>query len=321
MRVTLHQRRTRTDARRIPGIWRNDRLGKTLGTQIPAVRQGILDSVFLWPMFLLIGFLVLVPTLVTVYRSFFDWNPGYESEFVGLGNYVEIFQSRTIRQIGINQLVFLMGVPLWVLLPLIVAVLLHERVPAAGVFRTIFFFPAIVSPVTIAILFRALLRPDGLINQLLALVGLDGLQRNWIDDPDLVKPVIILIVAWATLGFGVLLFGAALSTVPDELFEAAELDGAAFFQQLRYIILPAIFPIFLLVTSFSIATVFLLFGYVFVITQGGPGYASTTLDFDMYQNALNFGYYGVAAAEGTLLLLVMLSILASALIIGRRAWR
>jgi ABC-type sugar transport system permease subunit len=188
------------------------------------------------------------------------------------------------------------------------------------VFRTIFFFPAVLSPVILGLLFRSFLRADGVLNVTLEDLGLGSLARPWIDDPSYVKPVVILVAVWYTMGFGVIFYSAALSTVPPELFEAAELDGANWFQRLWHIMLPRIMPVFLLNVIFSVATAFLLFPYAFVLTRGGPGYASTSIDYDIYQNALQSGFYGIASAEAVLLLVVMLIVLVAAYLIGRRVW-
>jgi multiple sugar transport system permease protein len=278
------------------------------------------ESLFILPMLICVGALILWPTATAIYHSFFDWQPGYSSPFVGLANYSHVISSSVVHTIALNELVYLAGVPLWVGVPLVVALILYERVPAAGLFRTIFFFPSVLSPVIVGILFNALLRPDGLLNATLKSIGLGGLARSWIDNPSLVKPVIILLVVWFSMGFGVLLYSAALSAVPPELFEAAEIDGATWIQQLRYIMIPSILPMTLLNAIFSVASVFLLFGYVYVLTQGGPGYASTTLDYDIYQQALSYGHFGLAAAESALLLMIMLVILAAAVRIGRRTY-
>jgi ABC-type sugar transport system permease subunit len=279
------------------------------------------ESIFIWPMLVLVGTLVLVPTAIAVWRSFYDWDPGYESPFVGLDNYRAIVESELVREIARNELVYLIGVPLWAGLPLVVALLMYERVPAVGVFRTIFFFPAVLSPVVIGILFRSLLRPDGLVNSVLGSVGLESLQRNWIDDPSLVKPVIICVVAWYSMGFGVLFYSAALSSIDPQVFEAAEIDGASWIRRLWHIMIPSILPMFVLNLVFSVGSVFLLFGYIYTLTQGGPGYSSTTIDFDIYQNALNFGDFALSSAESVVLLLIMSTVLTAAVFVGRRMWR
>lgn len=283
-------------------------------------RRTLLESAFIWPMLVLLGTLVLAPAVYAIFRSFYDWSPGYESPFVGIDNFKELFSSSVFREIGRNELFFMVGVPIWAGVPLVVALLLFERVPFAGAFRTIFFFPAVLSPVILGLVFRSLLRPDGIVNSTLESIGLGGLAQNWIDEPALVKPVIILVALWYSMGFGVIFYSAALSTVPTELFEAAELDGASWWQRLRYVVLPRILPIFLLNVVFSVATVFLLFPYSFVLTRGGPGFTSTTIDYDIYANSFQFGYFGLAAAESVLLLLVMLGVLAALFRFGRKAY-
>lgn len=271
-------------------------------------------------MILLVGTMVLIPAGLSIIQSLFDWSPGASSAFVGLGNYEELLTSSRLQEIAANQLIFVLGAPLWAGAPLLVAVLLYERVPFPGLFRAIFFFPALLSPVTNGILFRALLRPSGTLNAMLDSVGLGGLASSWIDDPLLVKPVLIVIVTWFTMGFGVVIYSAALSTVPPELLEAAELDGATWLQRIRFVLLPRIIPMFVLNFIFSIATAFQLFPYTYLLTSGGPGYASTTLDFDIYQNAIRFGYFGLAAAESVLLLIVLVVVVLIAARVARRLW-
>jgi multiple sugar transport system permease protein len=266
----------------------------------------------------LVGLFVVLPASIAIVRSFFDWQPGSESPFVGLDNYREVVGAPVFREIVVNELIFMIGVPLWAGVPLLVTFLLYEGVPFAGVLRTIFMLPTALSPVVMGILFGALLRPDGILNTTLESLGLGFLERQWVDDPDLVKPVIIIVVIWFAMGFGVLLYSAALSAVPPELFEAAEVDGAGWIQRLLYIMIPAIFPVFVLNLVFNIATVFLLFGYVFVLSRGGPGYASTTLDWDIYEKAFDRGEFGLAAAESALLLVAMFVILLVTVRVARR---
>ena len=276
------------------------------------------EHIFVLPMVILLTLVILVPALLAVRGSFLDWEPGYSSPFVGLENYRKVLGSDAFQEIMKNQLILLIGVPIWCVTPLFIAVLLNEGVPGRGLFRTIFFFPSILSPVIIGFVFRGMLRPDGSLNGTLESIGLGFLARPWISDATFVKPVIILVVLWYTLGFGVLLFSAALAAVPEEQLEAARLDGADWLQRFRYVLLPSIMPTFLLNLIFSFATAFLLFGYVYVLTQGGPGYASTTIDYDIYQNSMRFGRFGRAAAESVILLLMMSVIIGGVAAAGRK---
>jgi ABC-type sugar transport system permease subunit len=266
------------------------------------VRRRVSDLPYVLPVVVLLAAFTFVPAGIAWAHAFTAWNPGAPSPFVGLDNFRTLFADPTFREVLQNQVVFLLGVPLWVLLPLALSLLLYERVPAPGLFRTILFFPAVLPPTIIAIMFRSLLAPDGLVNELLRGAGVGGLARPWLDSADLVKYSLIVLLAWAGLGVGVVMFSAALSSVSPELFEAAALDGASFWQRLRYVVVPGIRGTIVLYTVLQVLTVFLfLFAWIYVLTNGGPGFASTTMDFDIFERSMAQGFFGVAAAESIVL--------------------
>jgi multiple sugar transport system permease protein len=209
-----------------------------------------------------------------------------------------------------------------VILPLAVSFVLYQGVWFPGLFRAIFFFPAIASPALIGVLFAAMLAPDGPLNSGLRSVGLGALAGDWLAGDHLVKPVIIVVLAWATVGMGTVLFSAALSAVPPELFESAELDGASWWQRLWHIVLPSIRRTVELWTVLLIVSVFVgIFPWIYTLTRGGPGYSSTTLDWDIYQNALTYGHFGLAAAESMVLLLIVTMVVIAGTFLGRKAAR
>jgi multiple sugar transport system permease protein len=274
--------------------------------------------VFVLPSALLVVGLMILPGVYALTRSTYDWSPGYPSDFVGLDNFRELFRSETFREILHNQAVLLLGVPLWTVLPLSVAFVLHERVPAGGLFRTIFFFPAILSPAIVGILFRSILAPEGFFNETLRAAGLGAVARPWIDDSSLVKPTLIAVFAWASLGLGVVIFSSALSAVPLDQLESARIDGAGWWRRLRWIVFPAVRPTVVLWAFFQVIGLFLFsFGWIFVLTLGGPGVSSTTIDFDIYQNALNYGFFGLAAAESVVLFAIVVGLLVGAFLFAR----
>jgi ABC-type sugar transport system permease subunit len=264
------------------------------------------EALFVLPVVIVVGVLLVLPTGSAIVHAFTNWQPGYPSPWVGLDNFTSLFRSASFREILRNQAFLLLGVPFWTLLPLIVAAMLYDRVPAPAVFRMIFFFPATVSPAVIGILFSFLLGPSGPLNTILRDIGLGGIAEEWLANPSLVKPVIIAVLAWATMGTGVVIFSAALSAVAPELFEAAALDGATWLQRFWFVTLPSVRRVVELWVVILVITVFVaVFPWIFTLTRGGPGYSSTTIDFDIYQNALQFGYYGVAAAEAVVLFAVV----------------
>jgi multiple sugar transport system permease protein len=282
--------------------------------------RGVAEFLYALPVVAVVGVLILVPTASVVFHSFTNWQPGYSSPWLGLDNYRELLSSDSFRQILRNQAFLLLGVPLWTLLPLVLAALLYERVPFPGVLRTIYFFPATVSPAVIGILFSFVLAPTGPFNTGLRKVGLGALAGNWLADDRLVKPVVIAVLAWATVGTGVVIFSAAMSAIPPELFEAAALDGGSWWQRFRHVTVPSVRRVIELWVVILVITVFVaVFPWIFTLTRGGPGYSSTTIDYDIYQNSLGNGYFGIAAAEAVMLLIIVGVVVgAGGLAAGRR---
>jgi ABC-type sugar transport system permease subunit len=296
-----------------------------VAARAPAARKaaGALRSLgelgFVLPIVAVVGFLILVPTASVLVHSFTNWAPGYPSPWVAFQNYVDLARSPQFQQILENQGFLMLGLPLWIFLPLVVATMLHERVPAPGLFRTVYFFPATVSPAVIGILFSFILQPDGPLNTGLRKIGLGGLAGNWLADTRLVKPTLIVVLAWATVGTGVVIFSAALGAVPQELFEAAALDGASWWRRLRHVVLPGVRRVVELWAVILVVTLFVaVFPWIFTLTRGGPGYASTTIDYDIYQNALGFGRFGMAAAESVYLLVIVGVVVATGALAFRR---
>jgi ABC-type sugar transport system permease subunit len=276
------------------------------------------EAVFVLPVVIVVAVLIVLPTGSAVVHAFTNWQPGYPSAWVGFDNFSSLLRSSSFQQILRNQAILLIGLPFWTLLPLLVAALLYQGVRAPGIFRTIFFFPATVSPAVIGILFSFILGPTGPLNSTLRDVGLGGLASNWLSDPSLVKPVIIAVLAWATMGTGVVIFSAALSGVPPELFEAASLDGASWLQRFWYVTVPSVRRVIELWVVILVITVFVaVFPWIFTLTRGGPGFSSTTIDFDIYQNALQFGYYGIAAAEAVVLLVIVAVVVGLGSVVSR----
>jgi len=247
-----------------------------------------------------------LPLVYVVNRSFYDWQPNGFSLYIGTENYSTLFAQAEFWEVVRNQVFFLLGLPIWVATPLIVAYLLRENIAVPGLFRTIYFFPAVLSPAIVGLVFRSLLATDGPVNAALENVGLGSLAQPWLTDATWVKPTIIVLMLWAGMGTGVLIFSAALAAVPDEMFEAARLDGAGFWQELWHIAIPSVRQTVVLWTMFQIIAIFLfMFSWIYVLTSGGPGLSSTTMDFSIYQKFVRFGFFGVAAAQSVVLLVMV----------------
>ena len=194
-----------------------------------ALRGGGL--LFLLPVLVLEIGVFFAPLIYLAARSLYDWQPGGVSTFIGGGNYAELFADPEFWQVVGNQLFYLLGLPLWVIAPLVVAYLLREHVARAGLWRAIYFLPAVMSPAIVGLVFRSLLSTKGPVDSFLDDIGWHALSLPWLTDQNLVKPVIIVLVLWAGFGTGVLIFSAAFGAVPQEIFEAARLDGAGFWRE------------------------------------------------------------------------------------------
>lgn len=289
-------------------------------SRVRARAQPVLAALpYVAPLIVAAALVVLAPALWGLSRSVFNWQPGSSSPYVGLDNFHLLANSTTFRTILVNEGVYLLGLPIWTILPLLIAVFLFTRVRFAGLIRTLIFLPAVVSPALLGIMFTPILAPSGLVNTTLRSAGVGGLAHAWVDDPSLVKPTIIVLLAWANVGLGVAIFTAALTSIQPEFLDAAAVAGATSWQRIRYVILPGIRRTLILWMTFQALGVFLwLFGLIFALTAGGPGNSSTSIDYDIFTNTITNGIFGVGAAESVYLLGMVIAIAVIAWVIGRR---
>jgi len=225
---------------------------------------------------------------------------------VGLANFVELLHSGIFWTALRNNLLLVLAVPFWLLVSLVLAILIHQEVPGWRFFRAAFFLPSVLSPVIIGTLFQALLREDGAINRGLEVVGLGVFARDWLGDPATALPSLVMVILWGIFGLGVIVFLAGLAAVPAEIFEAARLDGARGWVYLRHIVVPSLkhviefWAVNLVVWSFTS-----LFAFVYVMTGGGPGYATMLVEYQVYLQAFEFNRMGFACALGSALFLLV----------------
>jgi multiple sugar transport system permease protein len=282
-------------------------------------RARLANVLYVAPLLIAAIAVVVAPAVFGLTRSLFNWQPGTSSPFTGLSNFKLLAESPTFRSILVNEGYYLLGLPVWTLLPLLIAVFLFTRVRIAGLVRTLIFLPVVVSPALLGIMFTPILAPEGLANTTLQKTGLGGLAHPWIDSPSLVKPTIIIILAWANVGLGVAIFTAALTSIQPDLLDAAAVAGAGSWQRIRYVILPGIRRTLILWMTFQALGVFLwLFGLIYSLTAGGPGNSSASIDYDVFTNTITNGLFGVGAAESVYLLVMVILIAMTAWAIGRR---
>jgi len=239
--------------------------------------------------------------------------------FVGLDNYVNLFSNPLFWGAMKNTGLFaLIGVPASIAASLAAALLLNARIIKwRPVWRVAFFAPFVTTLVATAVLWNYLLHTRyGLINWALTGVGLPAV--DWLGSPATSIPAILIFVVWKTFGYNMLIFLAVLQTVPDELHEAARIDGAGAWTRFRHVTLPAIAPTLLLVSIISVASFFQLFAEPYVMTQGGPAQSTVTVLYFMYEEGFKWWNLGSASAVAFILFLCILAITLIQLAVARR---
>ena len=239
--------------------------------------------------------------------------------FVGLHNYLQLLATPLFwRALG-NTLYFTaVGVPLSLAVSLGAALLLHSRLARfRGMARTLLFAPVVTTLVAVAIIWRYLLHTRyGLVNYALLKLGFQPI--DWLGDPNWAMPAIILFSVWKNFGYNMVILLAALQNIPDDLYEAAGLDGANGWQQFRHVTLPMLGPTLLLVGILTVAGYFQLFAEPYVMTQGGPAQSTISVLYFLYEEGFKWWNLGNASAVAFILFLLMFAVTLLQLRLGRR---
>ncbi|WP_139996600.1 MULTISPECIES: carbohydrate ABC transporter permease [Paenibacillus] len=262
----------------------------------------------LLPAFLLLAVFVGYPMFNTFFHSFTEWD-GVTSTYVGWDNFKTILSNGDLPLMLRNNLIFLLSVPGILFISLTVSVLLHEEVPGWRLFRSVYYLPAILSSVVIGFLAKSMFTNKGIVNTLLENAGLGAFTTDWLNTVPTEFMILILCFYWQTLGQGTLIFLSGLSSISNELFDAAKIDGANWRQRLMYIVIPSLYPAIFYFTIVNVIYVFVgLFGLVYSITGGGPGYETTPIDYMIYIQAFRSGNMGYASALSVFLFFIVMFI-------------
>jgi multiple sugar transport system permease protein len=267
---------------------------------------------FLAPAMVLVLVFFFVPVVAGLLLSFTDFDlyaigAPSSARFVGWRNYSQTLGNPAFWQALRNTLYFVVaGAPLSVTVSLLAALLLNaRRARMRSLFRTIYFTPVVTTLVAVAIVWRYLYHPRyGLLNHVLG--GLGAGPIDWLGNPHWAMPAIILLSVWKNFGYNMLIFVAGLQSIPEELYEAASIDGAGAWRRFLHVTLPGLAPTFLFVGVTTMIGYFQLFAEPYVMTQGGPLRATTSVVLMMYEEGFRWWRMGVAAAIAFLLLLVTL---------------
>ena len=268
----------------------------------------------------LVGLLAftILPIVASLVLTFFEWDLLTPPEFVGTANFVRLWGDADFWAALHHTLYFIAGyLPLVLLAGLGVALALNAPLRGIGFIRTSFFLPVVSSWVAVALLWSWLFNPRyGLINYLLSLIGITG--PGWLYDPQWAMPAVILTSVWKDLRFVMVIFLAGLQAIPRDYYEAAALDGAGVWGQLRFITLPLLGPTTFFVTIISLINSFQVFDQVWVMTEGGPAGATTVLVERVVRHAFSYGEMGYAATISWAIFVLVFAVTALQFSLQRR---
>jgi multiple sugar transport system permease protein len=270
----------------------------------------------------LIGFILFTggPILAALVISFTEWQVVDQPKWVGLGNYIHMISSdRLFWAATFNTFYYVVfSVPLGVTVSVALAVLLNQKVRGVAIFRTIYYLPSVTSGVAMSILWVWLFNPDvGLINSALHLVGITG--PEWLNSESWSKPALVL-MSLLTAGGNMIVLLAGLQGIPEQLYEAAKLDGANGWQEFLHVTLPMLSPVVFFVVVISTIGAFQIFTQVFIISNGtgGPGTSTLVYVLYLYENGFAYLKMGYATAIAEILFLITLGLTIGQFAIGRR---
>lgn len=265
-------------------------------------RAGIL---FALPVIILELVLLALPVAQAFYYSLTNWD-GITATWVGVSNYQRLFGDPTFWQIMGNNLLLLASIPVAILIPLLVAYLLNERVTGWRFFRSAYFLPTAISWVVIGMVAIRVFASQGILNSVLAPLGLhvDMLSQEFT-----AMLAVIITFIWSVFGTNTIIFVTGMATLDRDIYDAARVDGAGAVATFWRITIPMLMRFIQFAFILTLITAFTaLFSLIFVMTGGGPGYATTTLEFYVYQQGFTVGVFGYAAAIGIVLFAIVFAI-------------
>ncbi|PWI60214.1 sugar ABC transporter permease [Bacillus subtilis] len=272
----------------------------------------IIPYLFLVPALVFLLF-VYIPIFENVFLSLFQWSSfSPEKTFIGLKNYVELFHDPVFYQALTNNVLYaVISIVCQVFGGLILAAVLEDKLVRkwSPFFRTVFFLPVVISMTVIALLFDFIYNPEtGLLNQLLQVIGLDQLTRAWLGDDSTAMLSVIFVSQWQSVGYIAMLYIVSIQKIPDELYEAARLDGAGKIQQFFHITVPQTKEMSFVAVVMTLTGAFTVFNEPYILTGGGPGNASEVLSTFLYKSAFTKDMMGYASAIATVVLIITLAL-------------
>ncbi len=265
---------------------------------------------FVLPSVAFVGLFFIIPLIITAFMSLHNWPLLGDRHFIGLGNYHTLMSDTMFW----NSLIFTVKytvviTPIIVLVAFGLALLVRQRIPGVAIFRTAYFLPVVIGLSTASIIWIFMFNDQtGVFDGILQGLGLIKAPIEWLSDPTGALLSIIVMVVWKTVGSTMLFFVIGLQAIPDDLYEAAKIDGAGRWALTRYITLPLLRRIFALALVLSVIGSFLAFDQFYIMTQGGPQNSTITVVYWIYNTSFTYFKLGYGAALSLVLLVILVAI-------------
>ena len=274
---------------------------------------------FALPALFVVGIVIIFPWLFTVWMSAFDWKIGSVAHYVGLDNYAKLITNQRFVESIVHTFYFtLLAVVVPLVLGLAAALIFHREFPFRGLLRGVFTMPMMATPVAVALVWTMMFHPQqGVLNYLLSLVGLP--PSLWVYSPTWVIPSLVLVEIWHWTPLVMLIVLGGLAALPTEPYESARIDGASEWQLFRYITLPLVAPFLVVAAVIRTIDALKAFDTIYVISQGGPGTASETINLYLYLQAFAFYNVGNASAVVVVFFTMILALALLLLYVRERA--
>jgi multiple sugar transport system permease protein len=274
---------------------------------------------FIVPALVVVGAVIVFPWLFTVWMSAFDWTIGSVPHFIGFDNYIKLATNQRFHEAIVHTIYFTaLAVVVPLILGTIAALIFHREFPLRGLLRSIFTMPMMATPVAVALVWTMMFHPQqGVLNYLLSLVGLP--PSLWVYSPTLVIPSLVLVEVWHWTPLVMLIVLGGLAALPIEPYESARLDGATEWQLFRYITFPLVAPFIVVAAVIRTIDAIKAFDTIYVISSGGPGTASETINLYLYLQAFAFYNVGNASAVVVVFFVLILALAMLLLYVRQRA--
>lgn len=261
---------------------------------------------FLLPAGIILLVFFFIPFFQTVILSFQDYsNNIYNADWVGLANYWQIFKNPIFYKVMLNTFIYLLvAVPILAIIPLFLAILINQKIRGITLYKILIYLPVIVSIVVAAIAFKWIYAEQGVLNYLLSVFHIPAI--GWLTDPKYAIYSVILLTIWKGIGYYMMIYLAALMSVPKDLYEACDIDGAGFLRKHLTVTVPHIMPTIALVTTISAISAMKIFAEIYVMTKGGPLNSTKTIVYYIYEKAFENLDLGYASAMAVILLVVVM---------------